>query len=383
MRLLSIATDPNAGGSSKSLLNLLAGLKDLGHDILVIIPKEGYLSENLKKNNIHYLVLPITRIAIWPRVTTISDILYYIPRFVYSILCKYINRQKLNTIVRNYKPDIIHSNVSLVTDGYAIASKEGIPHLWHIREYGDKDFKLHVFPSKRRHISSLKQSYSIAITNGIKEYNGLSEKCKVIYNGVRKQSFNPDVIDKEDCFLFVGHVNENKGVTDLIKAYIHYKKLGGKKNLRIVGFYEEVYHKKLLSLLIQNNIEHSVEFLGQQSDIDSLMQRSKALIVPSKYEAFGRITAEAMFNKCLVIGRNTAGTKEQIELGNKECGKKIALLFNNIDELTKAMMTVDNLEGLEYKEMLELAQKFAISNFSTEKNIELTESFMKEILAST
>lgn len=47
-----------------------------------------------------------------------------------------------------------------------------------------------------------------------------------------------------------------------------------------------------------------------------------ALIVPSPFEAFGLITAEAMFNKCLVIGRDTAGTKEQFDNGQKNRTKK-------------------------------------------------------------
>lgn len=57
------------------------------------------------------------------------------------------------------------------------------------------------------------------------------------------------------------------------------------------------------------------------------MNRATALIVPSPFEAFGLITAEAMFNKCLVIGKDTAGTKEQFDNGQKNTIKKLLFVL--------------------------------------------------------
>ena len=54
----------------------------------------------------------------------------------------------------------------------------------------------------------------------------------------------------------------------------------------------------------------NVKFLGIRKDIYSLMKNAMALVVSSPSEGFGFITVEAMLNGCLVIGRNTAGTKE-------------------------------------------------------------------------
>jgi len=47
-----------------------------------------------------------------------------------------------------------------------------------------------------------------------------------------------------------------------------------------------------------------------RDDVYAIMSRATALIVPSHFEGFGRITAEAMFNGCLVAGYNSAGTRE-------------------------------------------------------------------------
>ena len=57
------------------------------------------------------------------------------------------------------------------------------------------------------------------------------------------------------------------------------------------------------------------------------------LIVPSIFEGFGFITAEGMANGCVVLGRNTAGTKEQFDNGVKMTGKEIGVRFIDDNEM--------------------------------------------------
>lgn len=57
------------------------------------------------------------------------------------------------------------------------------------------------------------------------------------------------------------------------------------------------------------------------------MSKAQALIVASRFEGFGFITTEAMWNDCLVIGKNIAGTKEQFDNGVAETGHEIGLRF--------------------------------------------------------
>ena len=64
-----------------------------------------------------------------------------------------------------------------------------------------------------------------------------------------------------------------------------------------------------------------IELLGYRKDIPELMSNAKCLIVPSPNEAFGFITAEGMFNGCLVVGKNTAGTKIQFDNCKKYAGR--------------------------------------------------------------
>lgn len=383
MRLLTIATDPNAGGSAISLLNLLIGLKNSGIEIMVIIPRKGFLSDHLYLNKIKYTTIPYLRYSIWPPTKSFKDKMLFVPRFICWRLLEYLSRKKIIELATKFKPDIIHSNVSLFSAGYFAAKALGIPHLWHIREYGNLDFDLSFFPSKRRQIELLKETQSIAITSGLKEYFGLGDKCHVIYNGIKSQNdviYNPH---KKDFYLFVGHVNPNKGVTDLIKAFIEYRQEGGKLKLVIVGRYEKSYKSQLISLLQKEQLTNFVLFMGQIDNVDTFMQNAKALIIPSKYEGFGRITAEAMFNGCLTIGRNTGGTKEQYELGHKITGEDIGFPFLTISGLKDVMLKVDNIPNDINEKMIFKSQKFATKFFSIENNIKSTIEYLTEIKSNS
>ena len=81
-------------------------------------------------------------------------------------------------------------------------------------------------------------------------------------------------------------------------------------------------------------------FLGYRNDIAELMSCARAVIIPSYFEAFGFITAEAMYNGAQVIGFNTAGTKEQMDNVEEHLKKKVCERFTNTSELVTAIQNV-------------------------------------------
>ena len=63
------------------------------------------------------------------------------------------------------------------------------------------------------------------------------------------------------------------------------------------------------------------------------------MLVCSKYEAFGRVTVEAMMAGCLVIGANSGGTIELIEDGST------GVLFESgdyVDLVNKMIYVIEN-----------------------------------------
>ena len=127
-------------------------------------------------------------------------------------------------------------------------------------------------------------------------------------------------------------------------------------------------------------ITDQVKFLGLCKDILPLYQNAKALIVPSLFEGFGFITAEAMFSGCLVIGNDTAGTKEQFDNGLEMTGEEIALRYTKQEELVQHLIDVTNNPTRHYEPMILRAQQVVAQLYSTEKHAERVYEFYNYIL---
>lgn len=235
-----------------------------------------------------------------------------------------------------------------------VCSKLGIPHVWHIREYQDLDFGMHFIPNKRSFIRLLNTqcNHNISITKGIFDYwNMHPNNSEVIYDGV----FNPNKIlsthlKKKKQLLFVGRIDESKGTLEVIKAFkIFNSKYSGYK-LLIAGQISDdnLYARQCKQFVYENNLCDVIAFLGERNDVYNLMSESIAIIVASRSEGFGFITVEAMANRCLVIGKNTGGTKEQFDNGLKWSGHEIALRYETIEQLVSCIKiaTQENLENL-------------------------------------
>ena len=103
------------------------------------------------------------------------------------------------------------------------------------------------------------------------------------------------------------------------------------------------------------------------------MKLASALIVASRSEGFGRMTAEAAFCGCLVIGRNTGGTREILEsIGG--------LTFDSNEGLLSSMNEVAAMTDEEYGKRVSLSQIKALALYSTEKNVQDMDKFYHTIM---
>lgn len=370
-------------GSSKSFMNMLDGLMKLGVQPLVLFPAADGMCELYHNKGIPTVVLNY-RMAVYPPLRYWKDYVMFLPRLCGRILVNYTASRKLVNIVRAFQPDIIHSNVSVLDIGYKVAKQLRIPHIWHIREYADR-IGLYHYPIRFCFLRKLKKhSYAICITKDIQRYYNLdADNSCVIYNGVCSESqirFSPH---KKNYFLFAGRLESAKGVGELLIAFADFCKLrpNSEIQLKIAGDTKNVhYYSFLLNEIKRLHIEERVDFLGMRKDVNDLMADAYLMLVPSLYEGFGRITAEAMQNGALVLGRNTAGTKEQFDNGLEITGEEIALRYSNHQELVMAMCeVVDN--GIEhYFPMIERSQQVVKELYSTECSVRKVYDFYKLIL---
>ena len=367
-------------GSSKAFLNLLQGVMHHGVEPFVVCPGRGKMYQYLQKNGIKVANCFYRYNTYPPFDKNAKNILLFLPRLFGRIMANTIGTIQLYRMCKYFKPDIIHTNVSVTGIGYYASRLLRIPHVWHIREYGALDFNFHYYCSRRQQLTRYRKirSYTICITKDIQRYNELNNYCRsrVIYDGVLSAAhtyYNPH---KQPYFLFAGRIEKAKGLYEFLVAYAHYCKVcAAPLPLHIAGreLENSDYPQKCHRFIEENNLVNKVHFLGVRTDILSLYQEAQAIIVPSISEGFGFITAEAMFSGCLVVGNDVAGTKEQFDNGKDLTGEEIALRYTELEQLVHHLLEITksvrehNFQQI-YEPMILRAQGVVKQLYTTEQN---------------
>lgn len=363
MTVLYVLSDSVMGGATHSVLSIIEEMCRRGNRVIVVSPNMyGYLKERLNSLQVEWHVVPLCFKA-YP--DTKKHFLYRVYSFVRMLIVDFFAVCLIKRIIRKEKVSLVHTNVGPVACGYEACRKLGVPHVWHIREYGDKDFNIRMFPSKSEFRKWLSDSYVISITKDLIKYNGLegSPSARVIYNGVRKESDIRFEYGKEKFFLCASRISPEKGFEQIIRVFAKFHNMHPDYRLIILGLEDKKYKNKLVGLVDSLDLGQSVRFEGYREDVSEYMARARALLVASPNEGFGRMTAEAAFAGCLVIGKNSAGTKEIMDITG-------GYPFINDDELLESMTEVLRLSAEEYRSKAITAQKKAILYFSEEKYVD-------------
>jgi glycosyltransferase involved in cell wall biosynthesis len=199
---------------------------------------------------------------------------------------------------------------------------------------------------------------------------------ELLFNKVKlfsKQLFNikTSTISKEDVFiredtcqqdtiklLFVGRIEESKGLYELYEALAAVKKTKYNFHLSIVGwvikneFLNELdeYAKRLK---IYKNISN-LGYVKLGNDLFKIYRTHDIFVLPTKFDAFPRTITEAMSQSLPVITTKVGGIPMRLT------NKKNALLVNpgQSDELTKAITTLISNDSLR-KSMINEGVKLA------------------------
>lgn len=337
MKILYIAHSSGLQGAGIALLNLIKGIVHFGVIPVVVLPDKGELYDQLVDMNVTTYIVPF-KMDTYPRSLKLRDKILFFPKFLYWLLLRCIIPYRLGHIIKKEQINIIHTNTSVIQWGESMAKKLSIPHVWHIREC--QDLGLNYKPiggmEKLKSLMCGTNNNCVAITQAVFNHHRLDKlKDLVIYDGVfheeiAKRAINPY---KSNYFIFVGALTKMKGVFDVIDAFNVIQSKYNDAELWLAGLDSSNVAEYIKTL----PCKHKIKLLGFRKDIYALMRKAKALIVASYFEGFGFVTTEAMINGCLVIGRNTGGTKEQFDFGLNKLEREIALRFEDKEDLIRQM----------------------------------------------
>ena len=198
----------------------------------------------------------------------------------------------------------------------------------------------------------------IYISNTVKNqcekmYKFISDKPSLMnYVIINKEIKEREELIDNNYFLFIGNIEERKGIRVLLEAYKMYFKNGGSKKLKIVGSIRDVRIQELINNMILDFGEN-IEYLGYV-DIrkkEELIEKSSALIFPSYIEGFGIPPVEAIAKGKPVIVSNIEIFKEI--LGDSATYFDISDDFNNsICSLYEAMIEYKDNNNLDITERI-------------------------------
>jgi glycosyltransferase involved in cell wall biosynthesis len=123
----------------------------------------------------------------------------------------------------------------------------------------------------------------------------------------------------------------------------------------------------LQQLITHNNLNDRVHFLGQRTDVFSIIKSAKFVVVSSHWEGFGLAAVEGMAAKKPVLASNVKGLKEVVEgagvLFERGNEKQLASIIKDLDSDDKYYNNV-------VEACLERVNQFDIS-IMVEKHIQL------------
>lgn len=361
-------------GAVRSLIDVVEVLiKEYNVQAFIIYPdKRGNAINYLESLGAICIHIPFYRVDYYKKGITFSgrikkEISYAIKKIVspYSFYCA-------KKVVFEYGVNIIYTNTIVIDYGICISTKMGIPHVWHIREFGKEDHGLSLRKGERNLYKNMEKSKAIiyissAIANKYRPNMKQNVPQYVIHNDISKifinprKSYNMDSLNPLHAAI-IGTIQEGKGQLEAIRAVEIVNKDFLKVILHIAGKKEGIYYKELLSYVKKKNLEHYIFFDGFIEDVNSYRSKMDIGIVASANEAFGRVTIEGMLSELAIIGANEAGTLELIEDGVNG----VLYQKGNEVQLEKILNQFFNNRNM-MKQIAETGYKQAVDKYTTHR----------------
>jgi glycosyltransferase involved in cell wall biosynthesis len=172
-----------------------------------------------------------------------------------------------------------------------------------------------------------KATARIAVSDAIRSYYARGRTAghiHLIYNGIaferkfdelRARGTASHTGDHPTTFAIIGFMRPQKAQHEAIRALALAAKSLNRVRLLVVGGGEPAYVSHCQNLAAELGVEEDVEFWGYTDDPYQPILEADALVMCSRNEGMGRVTAEAMAACRPVIGFDRAGTSELVRDG--------------------------------------------------------------------
>lgn len=220
------------------------------------------------------------------------------------------------------------------------------------------------------------------------------EKSAVIWNGsasgvdlkkfdINKRQEQRNIIreryaftDKDIVFAFAGRLTADKGVNELLSAFLQISELNPSAKLMIMGANDNI-NSLNPQLFERAKKSESIIFTGGVDNIENYYSAADVFVAPSYREGFGLVVVEAQAMGLTAIVSDVPGQVDAIlpDITGITCEVK------NSDSLKEAMLKMLDNKDLRVK-MAENAVEFATENFNQSTLFEHLLSHRNELIAN-
>ena len=366
MKILVLHGHLSMGGEERVLLNVLRNLVELNYDVDLLITwnhKENNLFENEIPKKVNYEFL-------FDSYNGKNKLI----KEIYRIKAKTTYLKKIEKKIKNEKYDIVidYSSNLLKYDNFDIK----IPVFAWIHFSLTFGEKLTLEKIKKYKKQYKKYSKIFAITRVMKEEFinkvGIDEKkVDLVYNPIdlkliEKKAENVEKkyenYLKQDYFLQVSRLTQQKQPEHLVDIYYKLKQAGIKEKLYFIGDGEK---KEIIKQKIKEyNLENDIILLGQIENPYPFFKNAKLFVHTAKYEGLPTVLLESLALGTPVVSYDCPTGPRDILGKNSEYGELISL--NDKDMFVEKV-----LELMNSKEKYEKYKKLSLiraNDFSMENN---------------
>ena len=349
----------------------LKELKDGGYEVIALSSPDEDLTELGKKEGVRTIGIEMERhVSLWR---------------------DFVSLMKITQVLKKEKPDMVHSMTPKAGLLCMMAAKmAGVPVRLHT-------FTGLVWPTatgvSRRILMMTDKITCACATHIVPEGEGVKQdlqRCitkkpmKVLgYGNVR--GINLDYWKRHTeghnnnlfTFVFVGRIVGDKGINELVAAFVRLHKEYKDARLLLVGRYEQNLDPVLPETKRIIYTYNAIEAVGEKNDVRPFYEQSDVLVFPSYREGFPNVVLEAGAMELPSIVTNINGSREIIEHG------KNGLIVPPRDEqaLYEAMKWMAEHPD-DRKKMAEKARPMVASRYEQSFVRQCLKDFYKEILSS-
>jgi len=306
--LIMLVNHMHFGGCQKIVYDIISGVAEYFQQVY-LIANEGYYSKQLQKHkNLNFI----------DRTSLSTSQTFF--------LIRDIQKQNRQVVLHTHNRfDIIFK--------YVLRSKHLHVHTFH-SAYVDKNYLYKI----------MKPKFAVSISKTVMLYlkkHGIVSQ--IIYNGidnVETTPVNDKSQQKETRLKYIGRVTKEKGFEYLLDAFISLKQ--NFKNyeylkLDVIGNGDNVdlYKKRLVKF----NYKNDVNFLGFVKNPWENITPNDLVVIPSYFEGFCLVAAEAASFGVPVIGNNISALREVLDFLSEEN------FFNNDDESSFQRVLIDFMKN--------------------------------------